>query len=44
MHNMHDVASLTVSEFKAFKRALAVLVRAGIDRYTAIDILLSARK
>ena len=36
------IVSLNVTQFRAFKKALAVLMRAGITRDNAITILTSA--
>lgn len=41
--DMSVIATFTITEFRAFRKALLVLLRAGIERQTAIDILLSAR-
>ena len=35
-------ASLSVTEFRAFKKALRTLIRAGVERATAVQILLDA--
>jgi len=37
------IAAMTVTEFRLFKRALAVLRRAGLDHQEAIHILIDAR-
>lgn len=37
------LASFTVAEFRAFKKAVRVLCMAGISHDTAVDILLRAR-
>lgn len=37
------LAAMTVTEFRAFKRALAVLRRAGLDHHEAIHILIDGR-
>ncbi len=37
------LASSTVAEFKAFKRAVRVLCMSGVHYDAAVDILLSAR-
>jgi hypothetical protein len=45
---MHDtdslfhLASMTVGDFRKFKRALAILERAGVPRASAIDTLIHA--
>jgi hypothetical protein len=37
------LARLTVAEFRAFKRAVALLVRAGMSHRDAIETILTAR-
>lgn len=39
-----DILTLTVTEFRAMRKALAVLCRAGVDRATAIQILTEAHE
>jgi hypothetical protein len=40
---MNDVISfLTVSEFRTFKKAMNTLIRLGMDRTQAVDILTGA--
>lgn len=43
MNYTEALASMTVSQFKAFRKALAVLVRAGVPFSDAIELLLAAR-
>jgi hypothetical protein len=37
------LASMTVTEFRQFKRALSILHRSGLDNREAIHILIDAR-
>jgi hypothetical protein len=41
--NNYTLASFTVAEFKAFKKALRTLVAAGVSYQTAVDLLVDAR-
>lgn len=38
-----DIATLTIAEFRNFKRALRVLYRAGLSLQDAVEILMHAR-
>lgn len=42
MNEAHILASMTVTEFRAFRKAYAILVRAGIGRDYAINMLTEA--
>jgi hypothetical protein len=47
MNHAELLSAMTVSDFRAFKKALAVLMRAGVARVDAITILVervSARR
>ena len=40
----YAIATMTVSEFRAFKRALTTLLRAGVQYHEAVDILIAAHQ
>jgi hypothetical protein len=42
MHNEY-VSLLTVAQFRAFRKAVAILMRAGMQRTQAVEILVNAR-
>lgn len=39
-----DIATMTVTEFRAFRKAVAVLCRAGISHSDAVQILINAQQ
>jgi hypothetical protein len=43
MDLIYYLADFTVAEFKAFKKAVAILTRAGMQRNEAIDMLISSK-
>jgi hypothetical protein len=43
-NDLEYLATMTVADFKRFKKALAILTRANITRITAISILVDAHR
>ena len=39
-----DIATMTVTEFRAFRKALVVLYRAGIGHNDAVSLLVNAQQ
>ena len=42
LQNFDYLALMTVSEFRAFRKALTVLMRAGLSTETAADVLITS--